>query len=90
MNKRLSKKYKLKLADKQDRLEHYRDQLKSKKNLDFETIGGIIELLTQVHFQISLNNHPDESEGFSHHITEKVLWATFAQVPEVIIACYKF
>ena len=85
-NKILPKKYRLKMADKKDRVEHYRDQVKSKKNLDFETIGGIIQLLRQVHFQISLNNHPEEAEGFSSHITEKVLWATFAQVPEVIIA----
>jgi hypothetical protein len=85
-NKILPKKYELKMADKKDRVEHYRDQVKSKKNCDLETIGGIIKLLRQVHFQISLHNHPDESEGFSSHITEKVLWATFAQVPEVIIA----
>ena len=85
-NKILPRKYKLKIADKQDRLEHYHHQLKSKKDCDLETIGGIIKLLRQVHFQISLHNHPDESEGFNHHITEKVLWPTFAQIPEVIIA----
>jgi hypothetical protein len=85
-DKILPRKYKLKLADKQDRLEHYHRQLKSKKDCDLETIGGIIKLLRQVHFQVSLHNHPDESEGFGYNITEKVLWPTFAQIPEVIIA----
>jgi hypothetical protein len=98
-NKILPKKYELKMADKQDRVEHHRQQVKGMMDLDFDksyadrliighnqTIGDMIELLRKVHFHISLDNHSNESEGFSNFITEKVLWASFAQVPEVIIA----